>query len=254
MAHMLNSKNTSNKNENPQKIVVFGGSGIIGRAIAKEFGQQGWAVGVHYHRNHTSAEETVAAIEQSDGNARHYQADVKDPSQIETLFHSFLQDYGSLNLLVWAVGIAPSNLLTKTTSEEWTHTLQTNLTGAFHVLREAGPIFEKQRDGAVIVLGSLSGEQGMTGQTAYAASKAGLMGLMRTTAQEWANWNIRVNAIFPGWHSSPLSAPGMDSALMHHSHILNRTPTLTRMASSVYHLASTQDISGQVWNLDSRIW
>ena len=254
MAHMFNSKNTSNKSDKPPKIVVFGGSGIIGRTIAKEFGQQGWAVGVHYHRNRTSAEETVAAITQSDGNACLYQADVDDPSQIEELFQSFLQDYGSLNLLVWAVGVAPSKLLTKTTSEEWVQTLQTNLTGAFHVLREAGPIFEQQRDGAVILIGSLSGEQGMTGQAAYAASKAGLLGLMRTAAQEWGSWNIRVNAIFPGWHSSPLSASGMDSALAQHSQIFNRTPSLNQVAASVFRLALAQDISGQVWNLDSRIW
>jgi len=254
MAHMPNSKNTSNTRDTPPKILVFGGSGIIGRAIAKEFGQQRWAVGVHYHQNRTSAEETVAAIQQSDGDARLYQADVEDPSQIEKLFQSFLQNYGSLNLLVWAVGVAPSTLLTKTTSEEWVQTLQTNLTGAFHVLREAGPIFEQQRDGAVIVIGSLSGEQGMTGQAAYAASKAGLLGLMRTTAQEWGSWNIRVNAIFPGWHSSPLSASGMDSALSQHSHILNRTPSLNQVAASVFHLALARDISGQVWNLDSRIW
>ena len=254
MAHMFNSKNTSNKSDTPPKIVVFGGSGIIGGAIAKEFGQQKWAVGVHYHRNRTSAEETVAAIKQSDGNARLYQADVDDPSQIEKLFQSFLQDYGSLNLLVWAVGVAPSKLLTKTTSEEWVQTLQTNLTGAFHVLRETGPIFKQQRDGAVILIGSLSGEQGMTGQAAYAASKAGLMGLMRTTAQEWGSWNIRVNTIFPGWHFSPLSTSGMDSALTQHSHILNRTPSLNQVAASVFRLALAQDISGQVWNLDSRIW
>ena len=254
MPHMFNSPNTSNKSPIPPKIMVFGGSGIIGRAIAKEFGQQGWAVGVHYHRNRTSAEETVAAIIQSDGNAHLYQANVEDPLQIEKLFQSFLQDYESLNLLVWAVGVAPSKLLTKTTTEDWTQTLQTNLTGAFHVLREAGLIFEQQRDGAVIIIGSLSGEQGMTGQAAYAASKSGLMGLMRTTAQEWGSWNIRVNAIFPGWHSSPLSASGMDSALGQYCHILNRTPSLDQVVTSVFHLALAQDISGQVWNLDSRIW
>jgi 3-oxoacyl-[acyl-carrier protein] reductase len=256
MVHMLNSKNETirNTSDTPSKIVVFGGSGIIGRAIAKEFGQQGWTVGVHYHRNRTSAEETVAAIIPLDGNARLYQADVEKPSQIKTLFQSFLQDHGSLNLLVWAVGMAPSTLLTKTTTEDWIQTLQTNLTGAFHVLREAGPIFEQQRDGAVIVIGSLSGEQGMTGQSAYAASKAGLMGLMRTTAQEWGSWNIRVNAIFPGWHSSPLATSGINTALGQHSHLLNRTPSLNQVATSVFHLALSQDISGQVWNLDSRIW
>ena len=237
----------------PSTVMIWGGSGIIGRAIATEFGRQGWAVGIHYHRNRLSAEETVATIQKADGDARLYQTDVDDRSQITKLFHSFIQDYGSLNLLVWAVGVAPSKLLPKTTVEDWTLTLQTNLTGAFYVLQEAGPIFERQQDGAVIFVGSLSGEQGITGQTAYAASKAGLMGLMRTTAQEWGNWNIRVNAIFPGWHTSPLSASWINAALTHH-HVLNRTPSLSHMAASVYHLALAKDVSGQVWNLDSRIW
>jgi 3-oxoacyl-[acyl-carrier protein] reductase len=210
-------------------------------------------VGVHYRRNRVHAEETVAAIQKADGDSRLYQADVNDASQIAKVFQSFLQDYGSLNVLVWAVGIAPSKLLSKTTPEEWIDTLQTNLTGAFHVLQEAGQILERQREGTVILVGSLSGEQGITGQTAYATSKAGLMGLMQTTAQEWGNWNIRVNAIFPGWHSSPLSASGINTAMTHH-HVLNRTPSLEHMAKNVYHLALAKDVSGQVWNLDSRIW
>lgn len=235
-------------------VMIFGGSGIIGGAIAMEFGRQGWPVGIHYHRNRVSAEETSFAIQTADGEARLYQADVNDPSQITKILPSFVQDYGSLNVLVWAVGIAPSTLLQKTTPEEWTHTLQTNLTGAFHVLREAGPFFERQQEGAVIMIGSFSGEHGMAGQAAYAASKAGLLGLMQATAQEWGSWNIRVNAIFPGWHSSPLSASGIDAALSHHTHILNRTPSLNHMAATVYHLALAKDISGQVWNLDNRIW
>jgi 3-oxoacyl-[acyl-carrier protein] reductase len=251
MAHLEHIPHQSSQ---PSNVLVFGGSGIIGRAIALEFGKQGWSVGVHYHRNRSPAEEIAVAITTAGGDARYYQADVGDLLQIEKVFQSFVQDYGSLNLLVWAVGVAPAKLLTKTTPEEWAHTLQTNLTGGFHVLRAAGPIFERQLDGAVIIVGSLSGEQGMTGQAAYAASKAGLIGLMRTTAQEWAGWNIRVNAIFPGWHASPLSASGMDSALTHHTHLLNRTPSLNHMALNVFHLATTQDISGQIWNLDSRIW
>ena len=234
-------------------MLIFGGSSVIGRAIAREFGRQGWSVGIHYHQNRASALETADIIQETEGDARLYQADVNDPSQIKNLFQSFIQDYRSLTLLVWAVGVAPSSLLAKTTPDEWGQTLQTNLTGAFHMLTQAGPIFDKQRDGAVILIGSRSGEQGMTGQAAYAASKAGLMGLMRTAAQEWGRWNIRVNAIFPGWHSSPLSGSGIDSILVHQTHTLNRTPSLDHVAKGVYHLASNEDISGQIWNLDSRV-
>ena len=235
-------------------VLIIGGSGILGGAIAKKFSEHGWSVGIHYHSNHLSAEETRATMKQMDDNVHLYQANVHEPSQIAHLFQGFLQDHGTLHLLIWAVGIAPSKLLTKTTPQEWHNTLQTNLTGAFHVLKTAGPIFEQQQYGAVIIVGSLSGEQGMRGQSAYAASKAGLMGLMRTTAQEWGNWNIQVNAIFPGWHSSPLSGSRMDSFIQHEAHLLHRTPSLDQMTASVYHLASTQDVSGQIWNLDSRIW
>ncbi len=250
---MNSSESTKAIQDKHSNLLIFGGSGVIGRAIAMEFGRQGWSVGIHFHQNRASVVETADIINETDGDARLYQADVNDPSQIKKLFQSFIQDYKTLTLLVWAVGVAPSSLLTKTTTEEWDHTLQTNLTGAFQVLKQAGLIFEKQRDGAVILIGSRSSEQGMTGQAAYGASKAGLMGLMRTAAQEWGGWNIRVNAIFPGWHSSPLSGQGIDLALAHQPHILNRTPSLDLVAKSVYHLASNEDISGQVWNLDSRL-
>lgn len=251
---MHNSENEKNRKDKPSTILIFGGSGVIGRAIAREFGQRGWSVGVHYHQNRLSAEQTAAEIQMTNRNVELYQANVDSPTQTSKLIQAFNQDFESLTLLVWAIGVAPSKLLIKTTSDEWTQTLQTNLTGAFHVLKEAGTLFEKQRDGAVILIGSLSSQQGSSGQAAYAASKAGLIGLMQSTAREWGYWNIRVNAIFPGWHTSPLSMPGEDSALVRDTHILHRTSSLDSVAANVYHLAATQDMSGQVWNLDSRIW
>ncbi len=226
---------------------------MIGRAIATTFGLKGWSVGIHYHHNHKSAVETTKAIQEAQGHVRLYQADVSNPVQIQTIIQKFVQEHTSLALLVWAVGTGPSALLAKTTPDIWEHTLQTNLSGAFHILKEAAPIFEQQKNGAVVLIGSLAGEHGMVGQVAYAASKAGLIGLMKTAAREWGNWNIRVNAIFPGWHVSPLSSDGYDSALIQQTHLLNRSPSLEHVATNVYQLASTQDMSGQVWNLDSRI-
>ncbi len=251
---MNNLSEAKTKSSVPLSITVFGGSGVIGRAIATEFGRRNWSVGVHYHYNQATAWKTAVDIQNSKGHARLYQADVNDPLQIRTFFQSFLHDCGGLKILVWAVGVAPSKLLLKTSPEDWALCLHTNLTGAFHVLREAGPIFKQQQEGAVILVGSLSGEQGMAGQAAYAASKAGLIGLMRTTAKEWAPWNIRVNAIFPGWHSSRLSASGKDVSFTQQTHILQRRSSLNSVAESVYHLALAQGVSGQIWNLDSRIW
>ncbi len=234
--------------------MIFGGSGIIGGAIATAFGQQGWTVGIHFHQHQSAAIETATTIQKAGGRSSLYQADVANPSQVCDILQNFIQSHSSLNVLVWAVGIGSSTLLVKTSPQEWSRTIQTNLTGAFHVLKAVGPIFEQQKDGAVIFVGSLSGEQGIAGQAAYAASKAGLVGLMRTAAHEWGVFNIRVNVIFPGWHVSPLSEPGRHSAREERVHTLRRTPSLKGMANSVYHLALSPDTSGQVWNLDSRIW
>lgn len=234
--------------------MIFGGSGIIGGAIATTFGQRGWTVGIHYHQHQSAAIETATTIQKAGGKSSLHRANVANPSEVGDTLQNFMQSHSSLNVLVWAIGVSASTLLIKTSRQEWTRALQTNLTGAYHVLKAVGPIFEQQKDGAVIFVGSLSGEQGIAGQAAYAASKAGLIGLMRTAAHEWGVFNIRVNVIFPGWHVSPLSEPGRHSAREHRVHTLRRTPSLKGMANSVYHLALSPDTSGQVWNLDSRIW
>ena len=234
--------------------MVLGGSGVIGGAIATAFGQQGWTVGIHYHQHQSAAIETATIVKKAGGKGYLYQADVADSSQVRDTLQNFIQSHSSLNVLVWAVGVGSSTLLIKTSPEDWTRTLQTNLTGAYHVLKAIAPIFEQQNDGAVILVGSLSGEQGIAGQASYAASKAGLLGLMRTAAREWGAFNIRVNVIFPGWHLSSLSKPGWHSAMKHNTHTLHRIPSLKYVGTSVYHLALSPDTSGQVWNLDSRIW
>lgn len=234
--------------------MVFGGSGVIGGAIATVFGHQGWTVGLHYHQHLTAAKKTATVIKEAGGESHLYQADVANSSQIQAIVQKFIQSHHSLNVLVWAVGVGSSKLLLKTSKEDWAHTLHTNLTGAYNVLKAIAPIFEQQKDGAVILVGSLSGEQGVAGQAAYAASKAGLIGLMRTAAHEWGAFNIRVNMVFPGWHLSPVSEPGWHSAMAPRNHTLHRTPSLQNVATSVYHLALSPDMSGQIWNLDSRIW
>lgn len=240
--------------QNFSTVVILGGSGIIGKAIALEFARQGYTVGLQYHLNRAVAEQTAILLRQTTQHVHMIQADVRQPSQIRSALQQFNTLYGSVHVLIWAVGATTSALLVKTSAEEWLSTLDTNLTGAFHALQAAGTIFEQQNTGAMIFVGSLSGEQGAAGQAAYAASKAGLTGLMQTAAKEWGEFNIRVNAVFPGWHPSPLSGSNIQNALQQTPHALHRTPSLEHVAKTVYHLAEAQDVSGQIWNLDSRIW
>jgi len=241
-------------NQTTGNVLVLGGSSVIGRSVALAFGRESWTVGVHYHRHHSKAEEVATLIHDAGGRASLVQADVRNPAQIRKGLQHFIQEVGPFQVLIWAVGTGTSGLVVKTSPDEWTRSLQLNLTSAFHTLQAAAPVFVQQHRGAVILIGSLSGEQGMPGQAAYAASKAGLIGLMKTAAREWGEFNVRVNTIFPGWHLSSLTEPIFGAALQHHPHVLHRTPTLEHVAQTVYHLALAEDVSGQVWNLDSRIW
>ena len=113
--------------------------------------------------------------------------------------------------------------------DSWSDHLATNLTGCFNLLKAVAPIFEQQREGSVVIVGSLSSLQGSTGQAAYAASKAGLFGLMKTVAKEWAPWNVRVNMIFPGWHSSPLSGDAFPGDNELDDHLLKKTPAIQQI-------------------------
>ena len=237
----------------PSCALVIGGSGVIGRAICQHFSQQGWSVGIHYHRNKIEAEQIMKRIQEKGGISSIFEADVKEFQQVDRMVRLFVRQCKRLDVLIFAAGCATSSLIVKTSSDTWNNLITTNLSGTFHALKAAGPIFHNQMEGAIILIGSLSSLQGMPGQAAYATSKAGLLGLMKSTAREWGAYNTRINAVFPGWQSSLLSNTAFPDDIRLEDHVLNRTPQLEEIARTVYQLAQSKDVSGQVWNLDNRI-
>lgn len=207
---------------------------------------------MHYRTHAQAAARTAAAVRKHGGTAMLLHADVRDGKQTQEMVAQLVDRWGRLDVMVCNAGVASGALVLRAGAEAWATVVDTNLTGTFHCLRAAGPVMVVQRDGAVIVIGSLAGVQGTVGQAAYAASKAGLLGLVKTAAKEWGRQNVRVNVVLPGWQKTALAGSAFpDDALADHT--LGRTPSLEDLAHAIYQLALRRDSSGQVWNLDSRI-
>lgn len=232
-------------------VLVTGGSRGIGRAICLEFGRAGWRVGVHYRERKDEAERTVAEIAACGGQAVTCQADVRQHHDVVTMIDRYANTAGALDVLICNAGIPSSRLLVRLRSEEWDSVMATNLSGVFSCLQAAGRWMVEHGGGSILVVGSYAATQGQPGQSAYAASKAGVLGLVKTAAREWGAANVRVNAVFPGWHPTELTAAAMPIGF--EDHVLRRPPALHDVARSVYNLATLPDVSGQIWNLDSRI-
>ncbi len=254
LSHQSCDQPQGSTNPSPPTVLVLGGSGVIGSAICRHFARHGWNVGVHYHTNHASTDATLHAIEQLGRCGGSFQADVGDPQQIHALFDRVRAAWPTLDACVWSVGHTVNRVTVRITPPEWEHMLSTNLTGLFLSLQHAMRLFSERRGGAVTVISSLSSALGDTGQTAYAACKAGALGFVKSAARECGSANIRVNAVFPGWHPSPLSGAAFPDRDNLCDHVLGRTPSLDEVADFIYRLTTAGDISGQIYNVDNRLW
>ncbi|MGQ0812123.1 MAG: SDR family NAD(P)-dependent oxidoreductase [Nitrospiraceae bacterium] len=247
------SVSASRAGRTPKTVLVTGASGGLGHAVCSAFGREGWQVGVHYHERRKEAEQTLDSVCRSGGTGALFQADITHAAEVDAMIRGLLAGWDRLDVLVCNAGVASSRLIIRHSTEEWTRVVETNLTGTFHCLKTAASSMIARRDGSIIVVGSYASIQGTTGQAAYAASKAGLIGLVRTAAREWGAANVRVNLMFPGWHKTQLSGSAMTELEGFADHVLGRSPDIEQVGRTIYYLSQQQDVSGQVWNLDSRV-
>jgi 3-oxoacyl-[acyl-carrier protein] reductase len=236
----------------PRSVLVTGGSGGIGQAVSRAFARGGCRVGVHYHKAKGRADAVLRQIEQAGGSGALYQADIRDVDAVQHMVTVFSQTSPSPLCFVCAAGVGGSQLVLKVDEGEWADIMATNLTGLFHCLRAMAPPLLAQGGGSILVVGSYAGCQGLAGQAAYAASKAGVLGLAKTAALEWGPDNICVNVVWPGWQPTKLAEGAIRRKVDWRDHALRRPPALDEVVRTVVHLAQMKDVSGQVWNCDSR--
>ena len=239
--------------ESKRSVLVTGASGAIGRAISLAFAAAGWSVGVHYHRNKAAAENTLTQVVAVGGTGALYEADIRESHAVQQMVEASCRRIPMPSVFICNAGIGGSHLLLRQHEVDWAEMLATNLTGTFHCLRAMAPPLLARGGGSIVVIGSHAGFHGSTGQAAYASSKAGLVGLVNTAAQEWGAGNVRVNLLLPGWQKTGLSEGAMPEGDYWKGHALGRPPSREEVAKTVLHLAQLNDVSGQVWNCDSRI-
>ena len=193
--------------------LVTGASRGIGRAIAVALGARGAKVIVNYAAREDAAREAAAAVEAAGGQAAICGFDVANAAAVTDAIKAIGKDHGGLDILVNNAGVAINGLIMRFSDEQWQRTLTVNLTGAFHCTRAASTLLLRAKQaGRIINITSVVGEIGNGGQAAYAASKAGLIGLTMATAKELASRGVTCNAIAPGFIETDMTAEHLPEA------------------------------------------
>lgn len=234
--------------------IVSGGSRGIGRAIVLELANEGADIAFNYLKSEDLAKEVKREIESKGRRALIFQSDVKDLEAMKKMVTETKEQFGRLDIVVNNAGILRDKALMFMEEEDWEEVISTNLSGAFNLIRAAIVTFMKEKQGNIINITSVAGLKGTPRQVNYSASKAGLVGLTKALAKEVASFNIRVNAIAPGYIETDMLN---DLREDYKEELLKRIPlnrfgTAEEVAKVVTFLASDKSkyITGQVISID----
>jgi 3-oxoacyl-[acyl-carrier protein] reductase len=187
--------------------IVTGGSRGIGRAIAVALGARGARVAVNYTANEAAAADTVQMVAAAGGTAVPVRFDVSDPAAVDAAIKEIATAEGGLHILVNNAGVAINALTIGSKDADWKRALDVNLGGAINCTRAALRFLLKAKDaGRIVNITSIVGEIGSAGQGPYVAAKAGLIGLTKTWAREYASRGVTANAVSPGYIDTDMTA------------------------------------------------
>lgn len=233
--------------------VVTGASRGIGKAIACKLASQGADIAVIYAGNQQAAEDVCEKCRQEYGvRAKAYCCDVANFTTAKETVAAIKADFGTVHILVNNAGITRDGLMAMMKEEDFDTVLATNLKGAFHMIRHCTGLFLRNREGCIINITSVAGLMGNAGQSNYAASKAGLIGLTKSVAKELAPRGIRCNAIAPGFIRTDMTGSQENNPL------LAMIPLGTMgepqdVAEAAAYLATAKYVTGEVLRVDGGI-
>ena len=227
-------------------VLITGAAGGVGRGLLSAFLEAGWRIAAGWHREPLSpVPEPVLPV----------QLDVTSAADVARAVGQVLERFGRLDVLVNNAGVTADRPCWQITDGDWERVLAVNLRGPFLCARAVLPAMIGQRQGHILNMASFAARTGPRGQASYAAAKAGLVGLTESLAREVGGHNIRVNAVMPGVLPTPMT-DGLSEAVragLAAANTLGRLNAVEEVARFVAFLAGLQNVSGQVFQLDSRV-
>ena len=245
-AHQAEGKGRSMK-----VAVVTGASRGLGREIAFTLSRTGYHVAVNYHLSKREADEVVRSMSFP---SMAIKADVGNLREVGEMAREVYERWGRVDVLINNAGIARDGLLIRYDESDWDEVIRVNLKGCFNTVKSFVPFMISSGGGQIIHISSYSGLRGKAGQAAYSASKASLIGLTVALAKELAEYNIKVNALLPGYMPTEMgrnSKEAMKKAA--EESILGTLSNPETVSGFIAFLANTCTVTGQVFSLDSRI-
>jgi 3-oxoacyl-[acyl-carrier protein] reductase len=234
-------------------VIITGGAGGIGKETSRLFVNEGASVAMF----DVSQEGIDAAVAEIGGNTRGYVVDVARFDDVTKNVQQAIADFGHIDVLINAAGITRDGFLTKMDVADWDKVIAINLTGPFNCTKAVAPHMMERGSGNIINVSSVVGVYGNIGQTNYSATKAGLIGLTKTWAKEFAKKGMRVNAIAPGFIKTPMTAKMPDKVVQM---VVDKTP-MGRMgepieiANALLFLASDESsfVTGHILQVDGGV-
>ena len=233
--------------------IITGGSRGLGAAIACRFASMGADIAIIYSGSHRAAQDICQRCsEESGAKALAYHCDVADFEAVKETVAKIKEDFGTVHILVNNAGITCDGLIATMKEEDFDKVIDVNLKGAFNMIRHCTGFFIRNREGCIINISSVSGLMGNAGQSNYAASKAGLIGLTKSVAKELAARNIRCNAIAPGFIATDMTGDQADNPLLKMIP-LGRMGNPEDVAQAAAYLAVAAYVTGEVLRIDGGI-
>lgn len=232
--------------------VVTGGSRGIGAAICKKFAENGADIAFLYAGNKEKATETEAILTNMGVRAKAYQCNVAVAQEVADCMKEIVKEFGGVHILVNNAGITKDKLVPMMKVEDFDAVVDTNLKGAFYMMKQVYPLFMKQKSGKIINISSVAGINGNAGQANYAASKAGLIGLTKTIAKELGSRGVCCNAIAPGFIRTDMTEKFTTKEGMEEAIPMKRFGEVEDVAKLALFLASEESdyITGEVIRVD----